>query len=76
MSKKHNNPTAPKHRTRFRKVVDLGSASAWDTFNLDLFHVDFRYDEFTELTTIVTEEFYKLNPEEEIDQRKTSFVFL
>ena len=40
MAEEHENRPSLKKEKKYRQVVKLGSASSWDKFNLDLFHVD------------------------------------
>lgn len=71
MSEKHNeNPTNQRKQSRYRKTIDLSSASGWDSFNLGLFHVDFVPDHFGDLTQVVGDEFYNLYPADELNQSK------
>jgi hypothetical protein len=70
MTEKHNQyPTARKKSSGYRKTIELNSASQWDSFNLGLFHVDFLPEQLTELTEVVADHFYQINPENEIDRR-------
>lgn len=70
MSEKHNqHPTARKKMTRNRKTIELNSASQWGSFDLDLFHVDFPPKQLRDLKEVVGDQFYQINPDNEIDRR-------
>ena len=69
MSEKHNeNPTTRRKQSRYRKTIDLSSASGWDAFNLDLFHVDFEPEQHDDLAEVVGNEFYKIDPADEFER--------
>lgn len=69
MSDKHNqNPTTRRNQSRYRKTIELNSASQWDSFDLDLFHVDFTPDEFSDLTDVIDRQFYEVNSMDELDK--------
>lgn len=73
MSEKHNqHPTARKKMSRYRKSIELSSASQRDSFDLDLFHVDFPPKQLRYLTEVVGDQFYQINPDNEIDRRTYS----
>jgi hypothetical protein len=40
MAEEHENRPSLQKEKKYQQVVKLGSASSWDKFNLDLFHVD------------------------------------
>jgi hypothetical protein len=50
MANKHEmTPTAMKPSGEFRETVKIGSASSWDKVTLDLFHVDFKKTDISDL---------------------------
>ena len=69
MSQKHDaNPSAGRKHSRYRKTVDLGSASGWDILDLKLFHVDFTPDRYSDLMEVVGNRFYEIDPSDDIDR--------
>ena len=74
MAEKHNkNPTALKPSSHFRKTITLGSASSWNAFELDLFHVKYEVDKYSDLESVVGSEFYQLE-ETNAMHKSMSFV--
>ena len=70
MSEEHNRrPTAGRKLSLYRKTIELNSASQWDSFNLDLFHVDFPPKQQLDLDEVLGREFYQVDPENETDRR-------
>jgi len=60
MTRKKNKKRAVKPKTsRFRKTVEIGSASQWGAFDLDMLHVDFSYKRFDDLKAMIGGDFYK-----------------
>ena len=58
----------PQKLSRFRKTVEIGSASQWNAFDLDLMHVDFDYRQPDGLRELMGEEFYNTDSGDEIDE--------
>jgi hypothetical protein len=55
MAEKHEaNPSRP-NNSEFRQCVEVGSASSWTAFNLDLFGVLYEKDTYDELPNVVYE---------------------
>ena len=64
MSEKHNqHPTTRKKLDRYRKTIELNSASQWNSFDLDLFHVNFPPKQPQDITEIVEHQFYRIDDE-------------
>ena len=55
MAEEHENRPSLQKTKKYRQVVELGSASAWDKFYLDLFHVDFYQKDYDQLPHEVNE---------------------
>ena len=57
-----------KKASRFRKTVEIGSASQWDAFDLDMLHVDFDYKQFDNLKAMIVEDFYRTDSGSILDE--------
>jgi hypothetical protein len=69
MTKKRSKKRAvPQKRSVFRKTVEIGSASQWNTFDLDLLHVDFEYKQYDDLKEMLGDEFYRTDSGTQIDK--------
>jgi len=69
MSEKHNQqPTTRKKLSQYRKTIQLNLANQWNSFDLDLFHVDFPPKQLRGLTEVIGDRFYQLDPDIEIDR--------
>jgi hypothetical protein len=69
MAEKHEAHPSRENKGAFRKVVQLGSASSWTAFNLDLFQVDFDQYAYSHLPEVVLKYIAEDNTEEGL--RKT-----
>ena len=69
MTRKRNKKRAvPQKRSVFRKTVEIGSASQWNAFDLDLLHVDFEHEQYDDLKEMLGDEFYRTDSGTQIDK--------
>ena len=69
MAEKHEvAPTAQTVPKEFRETVKIGSASSWDKNILNLFHVDFQRDSFSDLRQFVDRRYFEI-PDDAVGKR-------
>jgi len=62
MAEKHEaNPSTTTQRRKYRKTIDLRSASGWTKWNLDVFNANFERDQYTDLRRYLGEDAYQMN---------------
>lgn len=49
MAKKRETCPSPRTQTEFRETIEIGSASSWRKFNLELFGVEYKRHEYDSL---------------------------
>src|SRR5947207_15965180 len=75
MARKQNKKRAtPQKRSIFRKTVEIGSASQWNAFDLDLLHIDFYYEQYDDLKEMLGDEFYRTDSGTQIDRSMHFFI--
>lgn len=55
MAEKHESQPSVQKLGEFRKRVDVGSASAWEAFNISLFGAVFEKNDYEELPSVIFE---------------------
>ena len=64
MAEKHEaNPSTTTQRRKYRKTIDLRSASGWTKWNLDVFNANFERDQYTDLRRYLGEDAYQMDPQ-------------
>jgi hypothetical protein len=71
VAEKHEARPTRDNKTAFRKVVQLGSASSWTAFNLDLFQVHFDQHTYSNLPDVVLKYNAEDNTEEGLRKIQT-----
>jgi hypothetical protein len=69
MAEKHETNPSTTRRSKYRKTVDLRSASGWTKWNLDLFNAKFEKHKYTDLRSYLGEDAYRMDPQ--FDEGKT-----
>ena len=62
MAEKHTNPSTIR-RSKYRKTIDLRSASGWTKWNLDLFNAKFEKHKYTDLRSYLGDDAYRMDPQ-------------
>jgi hypothetical protein len=60
MAKKRETYHSPRMLTEFRETIEIGSASSWRKFNLELFGVQYKRHEYDSLPE-EAQEYYNVN---------------
>ena len=68
-AKQESRPDDPKKEKKYRETVDLESASGWKKWNLDVFHVTFDRQHYTDLREELGVK-YNPQPDPEFDEGK------
>jgi len=66
MAEKHENNPSTTRRSKYRKTIDLRSASEWTKWtkwNLDLFNAKFEKHKSTNLRSYLGEKAYRMDPQ-------------
>ena len=61
MAEKHENNPSTIRTSKYRKTIDLRSASGWTKWNLDLFNVKFEKDTYIDLGSYLAEDSYRMD---------------
>ena len=61
MAEKHENNPSTTPRNKYRKTIDLRSASGWTKWNLDLFNAKFEKDKYSDLRGFLGEDSYGMD---------------
>ena len=61
MAEKHESHPSTTRRSKYRKTIDLRSASGWTKWNLDLFNVKFEKDKYTNLRSFLGDDAYGMD---------------
>jgi hypothetical protein len=61
MAEKHENSPSTIRTSKYRKTIDLRSASGWTKWNLDLFNVKFEKGTYTDLPSYLGKDSYRMD---------------